>query len=70
MNDLMQRLKDWRVYRHRYRNDIIASKGFITAFRSRSIFWFLLQSRQERLDSEALEIRMLEEMLEKYKENR
>ena len=60
----MQRFRDWREYRRIYRNDIIASRIYMTSFRTRSIFWFLLQSPQERIASEEEEIRILEEMLE------
>jgi len=61
MGDFMQRFRDWREYRRIYRNDIIASRVCMTSFRPRSIFWFLLQSRQERIASEEEEIRILEE---------
>ena len=64
MGDFKQRIRDWKEYRRDHEIDILVSKTCMTTFRTRSIWWFLLQSQQERIASEEEEIRILEEMLE------
>ena len=63
MADFMQRIKDWKDYRRRYKNDIMFSKFCMTTFRTRSVFWFLLQSPKKRVTREKQENEELEEIL-------
>ena len=64
MGDFMQRIRDWKEYRRDHEIDILLSNTCMTTFRTRSIWWFLLQSPEKRMAREEQEIEELEEILE------
>ena len=67
MGDFMQRIRDWKEYRRDHEVDILLSKTCMTTFRTRSIWWFLLQSPEKRMAREEREIEELEEILNEFR---
>lgn len=64
MGDFMQRIRDWKEYRRDHEIDILLSNTCMTTFRTRSIWWFLLQSPEKRMAREEQEMEEMEEFLE------